>query len=228
MSGRHSNLPLRAKAFGSVWVSPARTHAASEPSRAKIREAARPVHIASAASRPNTSPRSHKSFYFYTVIVLLPGNHCQFHDSGVPCAVFIYFDKLGIKRPVMPASIFDMDRPVSGALEDQRALHLAFELSRLNLASDHHNINSVSDSLDQVIIPTAFPEETRSKKSQNMTECVPVPSSEHVAEIVGRQGKFAKIVEMLPSGCVSWTQVLPASVVKMKCNLLGTVNSDSE
>lgn len=29
----------------------------------------------------------------------------------------------------------------------------------------------------------------RSKKSQNMTECVPVPSSEHVAEIVGRQGK---------------------------------------
>uniref|UniRef100_A0A1A9WQ84 RING-type domain-containing protein n=1 Tax=Glossina brevipalpis TaxID=37001 RepID=A0A1A9WQ84_9MUSC len=30
--------------------------------------------------------------------------------------------------------------------------------------------------------------EERSKKSQNMTECVPVPSSEHVAEIVGRQG----------------------------------------
>lgn len=34
----------------------------------------------------------------------------------------------------------------------------------------------------------------RSKKSQNMTECVPVPSSEHVAEIVGRQGKFEFIV----------------------------------
>lgn len=33
----------------------------------------------------------------------------------------------------------------------------------------------------------------RSKKSQNMTECVPVPSSEHVAEIVGRQGKFERI-----------------------------------
>ena len=32
--------------------------------------------------------------------------------------------------------------------------------------------------------------EDRSKKSQNMTECVPVPSSEHVAEIVGRQGKL--------------------------------------
>ncbi|XP_055922228.1 RNA-binding protein MEX3B [Eupeodes corollae] len=35
------------------------------------------------------------------------------------------------------------------------------------------------------ILPTL---EDRSKKSQNMTECVPVPSSEHVAEIVGRQG----------------------------------------
>lgn len=32
-------------------------------------------------------------------------------------------------------------------------------------------------------------ETERFKKSQNMTECVPVPSSEHVAEIVGRQGK---------------------------------------
>lgn len=88
----------------------------------------------------------------------------------------------------MPASsLFDMDRSVSAGLEDQRAFHLAIELSRLNFTGDHHTINSVSDSLDP-IIPTAFPEETRSKKSQNMTECVPVPSSEHVAEIVGRQG----------------------------------------
>lgn len=30
------------------------------------------------------------------------------------------------------------------------------------------------------------------KRSVNMTECVPVPSSEHVAEIVGRQGKKAR------------------------------------
>jgi hypothetical protein len=29
------------------------------------------------------------------------------------------------------------------------------------------------------------------RKSQNMTECVPVPTSEHVAEIFGRQGKIA-------------------------------------
>ena len=35
----------------------------------------------------------------------------------------------------------------------------------------------------------------RSKKSQNMTECVPVPSSEHVAEIVGRQGMLNKFLQ---------------------------------
>ena len=31
------------------------------------------------------------------------------------------------------------------------------------------------------------------RKSQNMTECVPVPTSEHVAEIVGRQGKKSQL-----------------------------------
>ncbi|KAF4524459.1 hypothetical protein B566_EDAN011882 [Ephemera danica] len=82
----------------------------------------------------------------------------------------------------MPASLFpDMDRSNSG-LEDQRALQLAFELSMLGLsdsptATEPEQINS------------AFADENRGKKSQNMTECVPVPSSEHVAEIVGRQGK---------------------------------------
>jgi hypothetical protein len=40
-------------------------------------------------------------------------------------------------------------------------------------------------------LPYQFQQQTAdslNKKSQNMTECVPVPSSEHVAEIVGRQG----------------------------------------
>ncbi|XP_074598662.1 RNA-binding protein MEX3B [Brevipalpus obovatus] len=59
-------------------------------------------------------------------------------------------------------------------LEDQRALQLAYELSMLGLLSDEENNNHEGDS--------------RAKKSQNTTECVPVPSSEHVAEIVGRQG----------------------------------------
>ena len=37
--------------------------------------------------------------------------------------------------------------------------------------------------------PPSLLHDSMGKKSQNMTECVPVPSSEHVAEIVGRQGK---------------------------------------
>ena len=44
------------------------------------------------------------------------------------------------------------------------------------------NINSAAATLAQL-------EEMKTRKSQNMTECVPVPTSEHVAEIVGRQGK---------------------------------------
>jgi len=86
----------------------------------------------------------------------------------------------------MPTSLFDMDRNSSGGstnglssgLEDQRALQLALELSMmgLNPGGDMDDPNS------------AFDLEGRHKKGQNMTECVPVPSSEHVAEIVGRQG----------------------------------------
>lgn len=78
---------------------------------------------------------------------------------------------------VMPASLFHESDPGSASqagLEDQRALQLALELSMLGLSND-------SD-------PLSFDPESRGKKSQNTTECVPVPSSEHVAEIVGRQG----------------------------------------
>ena len=35
------------------------------------------------------------------------------------------------------------------------------------------------------------------RRSQNMTECVPVPSSEHVAEIVGRQGLLFIILNII-------------------------------
>lgn len=59
-------------------------------------------------------------------------------------------------------------------IEDERALQLALELSMLCLNSKHES---------------EFDGDFKSsKKSQNTTECVPVPSSEHVAEIVGRQG----------------------------------------
>ena len=50
--------------------------------------------------------------------------------------------------------------------------------------SDHFSLGS-GQTLAQIS------EELKAKKSQNMTECVPVPSSEHVAEIVGRQGEYS-------------------------------------
>lgn len=58
-------------------------------------------------------------------------------------------------------------------IDEQRALQLALELSMLGLTNE--------DELNYG--------DLRMKKSMNMTECVPVPSSEHVAEIVGRQGE---------------------------------------
>ncbi|MBN3290121.1 MEX3B protein, partial [Polypterus senegalus] len=76
----------------------------------------------------------------------------------------------------MPSSLFaDMERNGSNGetLDDQRALQIALDqLSLLGLDNDDNSI---------------YDNEPR-KKSVNMTECVPVPSSEHVAEIVGRQG----------------------------------------
>jgi len=100
----------------------------------------------------------------------------------------------------MPTSLFnDMERVSNGAgagasLEEQRALQLAFELSMLGLEGSSGcpgtgTGNGTTNDPDPLQTTPAVFEEARSKKSQNMTECVPVPSSEHVAEIVGRQGK---------------------------------------
>ncbi|KAK4036830.1 hypothetical protein OUZ56_028867 [Daphnia magna] len=83
------------------------------------------------------------------------------------------------------------------SLEDQRALQVAMELSLLSFGNNmehHHMDHSTSpnhhyNTMDH-INSLHYADEMRflAKKSQNMTECVPVPSSEHVAEIVGRQG----------------------------------------
>lgn len=42
------------------------------------------------------------------------------------------------------------------------------------------------------------------KRSVNMTECVPVPSSEHVAEIVGRQGKAVLLSSLFFVWVTAW------------------------
>ncbi|KYQ60276.1 RNA-binding protein MEX3B [Trachymyrmex zeteki] len=100
----------------------------------------------------------------------------------------------------MPTSLFsEMDRGTNGggagvSFEDQRALQLAFELSMLGIPEGSSGCpgtgtgNGTTNDPDPLQTAPAVFEEARSKKSQNMTECVPVPSSEHVAEIVGRQG----------------------------------------
>lgn len=83
----------------------------------------------------------------------------------------------------MPSSLFG-DLGGGGLVEDQRAFQLALELSMLSLGEALPASNPLASPLG-----FAPPPDDRAKKSQNMTECVPVPSSEHVAEIVGRQGR---------------------------------------
>lgn len=69
-----------------------------------------------------------------------------------------------------------------------------YDMGTINVKADNSNMPLASSTSSCFLLPTAAVSGTvalddRSKKSQNMTECVPVPSSEHVAEIVGRQGK---------------------------------------
>ena len=63
----------------------------------------------------------------------------------------------------------------------------------LAACQQQYDINDLSYCFDQQqqlsSPPPSLLYDSMGKKSQNMTECVPVPSSEHVAEIVGRQGK---------------------------------------
>jgi len=98
----------------------------------------------------------------------------------------------------MPASLyqsnFNLERISASDMDtSSSAVKLAMELASLcqfnglqdieqhASLSDHFNIGN-GQTLAQIN------DELKAKKSQNMTECVPVPSSEHVAEIVGRQG----------------------------------------
>lgn len=92
------------------------------------------------------------------------------------------------------------------SLEEKRALELALELTMLNFNDPMSgngmdslmagNQSSGMGSPNMMNSLNAFSAlmgsnglDDNRKKSQNMTECVPVPSSEHVAEIVGRQGR---------------------------------------
>lgn len=92
----------------------------------------------------------------------------------------------------MPSSLFgDLTGGTGNIAEDPRAFQLALELSMLSIGDTLQQNGSLGSPLG-----FAPPPDDRTKKSQNMTECVPVPSSEHVAEIVGRQGKFSTLTCM--------------------------------
>ncbi|XP_045592205.1 RNA-binding protein MEX3B [Procambarus clarkii] len=93
----------------------------------------------------------------------------------------------------MPASSLfaEMERPTptpstSSAMDEQRALQLALELSLIGLNND--STVGPSEPEHYVVQGLEAERSASTKRSQNMTECVAVPSSEHVAEIVGRQG----------------------------------------
>ena len=93
----------------------------------------------------------------------------------------------------MPASLVADMNTHPGGLEDQRALQLALELSMLGLNPPTSDEDSglqaqVQNGLNSSPTFDQMDEAQRLKRGANMTECVPVPSSEHVAEIVGRQG----------------------------------------
>ena len=92
----------------------------------------------------------------------------------------------------MPASLyqsnFNLERiPSTDHMDMTRdsAVKLAMELA--NLCS--FNNGGLDLDCDTFQGMSSLSDDLKSKKSQNMTECVPVPSSEHVAEIVGRQGE---------------------------------------
>lgn len=78
----------------------------------------------------------------------------------------------------MPSTIFPEIERDNHGVDDSRGLQaLALNLSLLGL--ENPDDDSPFDSTSRI-------------KSSNTTECVPVPSSEHVAEIVGRQGTYFK------------------------------------
>lgn len=85
-------------------------------------------------------------------------------------------------------------------MEGNRALQTALELSMLELNLSNNSGSSGYGSGSQDSSPFSYFNDSTTgsllssspKKSQNITQCVAVPSSEHVAEIVGRQGSFEK------------------------------------
>lgn len=107
-------------------------------------------------------------------------------------------EQRALEKLALELSMFDCTEPVITPNSSDMAVAAAL----MNLDRMQHSMqHSPNDGLVAGSTLNAFTSmlgyspagghfDDRSKKSQNMTECVPVPSSEHVAEIVGRQGEL--------------------------------------
>lgn len=110
-------------------------------------------------------------------------------------------DQRALEKLALELSMFDLTNPASPDTHNSADLAAAL----LNIQQHQQQQHSPNDGLVAGSTLNAFTSmlgyspvagghfDDRSKKSQNMTECVPVPSSEHVAEIVGRQGEFKNL-----------------------------------
>lgn len=93
----------------------------------------------------------------------------------------IYEDVTMVSTPYIPNP--------QQSLDDQRTLSLALELMNSDDLMNQMAMGSFED--PNLLASMTEAERANKRSSQNMTECVTVPSSEHVAEIVGRQGKLS-------------------------------------
>lgn len=88
------------------------------------------------------------------------------------------------------AAVRQASHPASSWEENSRSLQAALELSMMNLNNTAFCALAANGMLEEAT--TQYESEPALRKvtykSNNVTECVPVPTSEHVAEIVGRQG----------------------------------------
>jgi len=91
---------------------------------------------------------------------------------------------------MLVADLSSYEPLAASSADDDRARLLVAGLSRLGLGGGS-TIGGQATAEPPVRLAALDDgvQEGRSRRSANMTECVTVPSSEHVAEIVGRQGQ---------------------------------------
>lgn len=98
-------------------------------------------------------------------------------------------DQRALEKLALELSMLDMGGSTSSSPNDGMNIGADISNALLNMPTDGIVPGSTLNAFTSMLGFNGVHFDDR-KKSQNMTECVPVPSSEHVAEIVGRQGKL--------------------------------------